>query len=101
VKIFISITDKYSVWVDAGESGMTQAVLYVLCGTVAEAECLCAQLRHPLFVFLNNICRWGKFNNIRVIQSFPEIPTTIVDEEGVYAFFGLDASEIAFVRENV
>jgi SAM-dependent methyltransferase len=101
VKIFISITDKYSVWVDAGVSGMTQAVLYVLCGTVAEAEVKCAQLRHPLFVFLNNICRWGKFNNIRVIQSFPEIPTSVVDEDAVYAFFGLDASEIAFVRENL
>ena len=101
VKIFISITDKYSVWVDAGESGMTQAVMYVLCGSVSEAECLCAQLMHPLFVFLNNICRWGKFNNIRVVQSFPRIPMGLVDERGVFDYFGLTDSERVFVLMNL
>jgi hypothetical protein len=101
VKIFISITDKYSVWVDAGESGMTQAVLYVLCGSVSEAECLRAQLMHPLFVFLNNICRWGKFNNIRVVQSFPKIPMGVVDERGIFDYFGLTDSERVFVLMNM
>jgi SAM-dependent methyltransferase len=101
VKIFISITDKYSVWVDAGISGMTQAVMYVLCGSVAEAECLSAQLSHPIFVFLNNICRWGKFNNIRVIQSFPKLPVGLVDEVGIFGHFGLSESEIAFVLANL
>jgi SAM-dependent methyltransferase len=101
MKIFISITDKYSVWMDLGVSGMTQAVVYVLCETVAEAEVQCLQLRHPLFVFLNNICRWGKFNNIRVIQSFPKLPVGLVDEMAIYDFFGLTESEIAFIRGNV
>jgi hypothetical protein len=101
VKIFISITDKYSVWVDAGESGMTQAVMFVLCGSVSEAECLCAQLMHPLFVFLNNICRWGKFNNIRMVQSFPRIPMGVVDERGIFDYFGLTDSERVFVLMNM
>ena len=101
VKIFISITDKYSVWVDAGISGMTQAVMYILCQTVGEADIRCVQLRHPLFVFLNNICRWGKFNNIRVIQSFPEVPLGIVDETAIFDFFGLNDTEIAFVMGNM
>jgi len=93
-KVFISTTDKYKVFIDA-DCGMTQSIAFILCQDKAVAQQIKKQLDHPLYRFLNNICRWGNFNNIRILQKFP-IPT----KDDVYQSFNLDNEEIAFIERN-
>ena len=68
-KVFISTTSYYSVFVD--NCGMTQSIAFIRCENIEDANKICEILKHPLYKFLNNICRWGNFNNIRILQSFP------------------------------
>jgi hypothetical protein len=44
---------------------------------------------HPLYVFINNICRWGNFNNVRILQRFP-VP---VDDNNIYKCFDISQEE--------
>lgn len=92
-KVFISTTDKYKVFVD--NCGMTQSIAFILCNNETEAKTCAKILQHPLYVALNNICRWGNFNNVRILQSFP-IPQT----DDVYTSFGLTADERNYI-ENI
>ncbi len=91
-KVFISTTDKYRVFVD--NCGMTQSIAFIRCASKDEAYKIKVILEHPLYVFLNNICRWGNFNNIRILQSFP-IPTC---PESIYTSFGLGTEEIKIIE---
>ena len=68
-KVFISTTTYYKVFVD--NCGMTQSIVFIRCNNEEEANKISTILKHPLYVFINNICRWGNFNNIRILQSFP------------------------------
>lgn len=72
-KVFISLTDKYQVWID--NCGMTQSVAFIQCHNKQQAELWCSWLQHSLYQFLNNICRYGNFNNIKILQHFP-IPSS-------------------------
>jgi SAM-dependent methyltransferase len=90
-KVFLSTTDKYTVFVD--DCGMTQSIAFLRCSSLEEAHCLRALLEHPLYVFLNNICRWGNFNNIRILQRFPRP----ADPCGVYESFHITAEEEALI----
>jgi methylase of polypeptide subunit release factors len=65
-KVFISTTDKYKVFVD--DCGMTQSIVFIICDNNNQAQQFKMILEHPLYVFINNICRWGNFNNIRILQ---------------------------------
>ena len=70
-KVFISTTSYYSVGVD--NCGMTQSIAFIRCGDdIVKANKIRDILKHPLYKFLNDICRWGNFNNIRILQSFPK-----------------------------
>jgi adenine-specific DNA-methyltransferase len=69
-KVFLSTTDTYKTFVD--NCGMTQSIAFIRCSTEEEALLVAAYLNHDLYVFLNNICRWGNFNNIRILQRFPK-----------------------------
>jgi adenine-specific DNA-methyltransferase len=69
-KVFISLTDKYKTFVD--NCGMTQSIAFIQCNNEKEAEKIKEILKHPLYVFLNNVCRYGNFNNIRILQKFPK-----------------------------
>ena len=70
-KVFISTTSYYSVGVD--NCGMTQSIAFIRCDDdITKAHKIRDVLKHPLYKFLNDICRWGNFNNIRILQSFPE-----------------------------
>lgn len=91
-KVFISTTDKYKVFVD--NCGMTQSICFILCKNKEEAETYKRILEHPLYVFLNNICRWGNFNNIRILQSFP-----IPQNDDIYSSFGITNDEIYFIEK--
>jgi adenine-specific DNA-methyltransferase len=99
-KVFISTTDKYQVFVD--NCGMTQSIVFILCNTKSQAEKYCKILEHPLYVFINNICRWGNFNNIRILQSFP-IPNINYkgNHQEIYNFFNITNDEIKYINDNL
>lgn len=68
-KVFISLTNQYSVFVD--NCGMTQSIAFLRCQSKEEANTIKDELNNEIYKFLNNITRYGNFNNIRVIQNFP------------------------------
>jgi len=99
-KVFISTTDKYSVFIDS--CGMTQSIVFILCSNEEEAKKYVQMLQHPLFVFLNNICRWGNFNNIRILQSFPvpDIEYSGNNQE-IYSYFNITEDEVKYITANL
>ena len=93
-KVFISTTDKYSVFVD--NCGMTQSIAFIRCPDEDTANKIADTMRHPLYTFLNNACRYGNFNNIRVMQKFP------VSETGnVYNEFGITENEVKCIEAHL
>ena len=99
-KIFISTTDKYSVFID--KCGMTQSIVFIICSNEEQAKKYLQILQHPLYVFINNICRWGNFNNIRILQSFP-IPNIEYsgNYEELYNYFNITKEEIEYISTNL
>jgi SAM-dependent methyltransferase len=99
-KVFISTTDKYNVFID--NCGMTQSIVFIICTDNEQAKKYLQILQHPLYVFINNICRWGNFNNIRILQSFP-IPE--IDYSGnhqdIYDYFNITQEEINYILTNL
>ena len=94
-KVFISTTNTYSTFVD--NCGMTQSIAFIRCKNQEEANRIKQVLDHPLYVFINNICRWGNFNNIRILQHFP-IPN---DPKNIFDSFGITEKEIKYINENL
>jgi hypothetical protein len=94
-KVFISTTNTYSVFVD--DCGMTQSIAFIRCKTQQDAMELKNILEHPLYIFINNICRWGNFNNIRILQSFP-VPK---DSNNIYESFGITDKEQKYIEKNL
>jgi len=97
-KVFMSTTDKYNVYVD--NCGMTQSIVFIRCSSIEEANRIKQILEHPLYVFINNICRWGNFNNIRILQSFPIPQVDVVDENSIYSYFNISDEEKRFIAEH-
>ena len=95
-KVFISTTDKYKVFVD--NCGMTQSIVFILCSSEEQAKKYAEILEHPLFVFINNICRWGNFNNIRILQSFP---LAECKPQEIYDHFHLTEEEVRFIEDTL
>lgn len=95
-KVFISTTDKYKVFVD--NCGMTQSIVFIPCDTEEQAQKYLQVLQHPLYVFINNICRWGNFNNIRILQMFP-LPDCSYD--GVYSYFKISREEVNYIEDHL
>lgn len=99
-KVFISTTDKYNVFID--NCGMTQSIVFIRCTDKIQAKKYLQILQHPLYIFINNICRWGNFNNIRILQSFP-IP--IIEYSGnhkeIYDYFNITDDEIQYINDNL
>tara|TARA_B100000902_G_scaffold101391_1_gene103710 strand:- start:7183 stop:8595 length:1413 start_codon:yes stop_codon:yes gene_type:complete len=95
-KVFISTTSYYSVGVD--NCGMTQSIAFIRCGdNINKAFKIRDILQHPLYKFLNNICRWGNFNNIRILQSFP-----ICDEvDSVWKKFNITDIEKEYIKNFI
>lgn len=85
-KVFLSLTNQYHAFIDSN-CGMTQSIAFIQCTSQEEAKKIAEQLKNPLYVFLNNITRYGNFNNIRVLQSFP-----------IFRDFGLTDAETVFIR---
>ena len=99
-KIFISTTDKFNVFID--NCGMTQSIVFIICANEEEAKKYLKILQHPLYLFINNICRWGNFNNIRILQSFP-IPTIEYsgNHQEIYDNFNITKEEIEFINYSL
>jgi adenine-specific DNA-methyltransferase len=99
-KVFISTTDKYKLFID--ECGMTQSIVFILCSSEEQAKKYLQILQHPLYVFINNICRWGNFNNIRILQSFP-IPDIEYNgnHQEIYNYFNITEDEIKYICDNL
>lgn len=99
-KVFISTTDKYNVFID--NCGMTQSIVFIKCVDKEEAEKYLKILKHPLYIFINNICRWGNFNNIRILQSFPNPNIEYSgNHQEIYNFFSITKEEIEFIECNI
>ena len=81
---------------------MTQSIVFILCSNEEEAKKYLHILQHPLYVFINNICRWGNFNNIRILQSFP-IPTIEYsgNHQELYNYFNITKEEIEYICDNL
>ena len=91
-KVFISTTNTYGTVVDA--CGMTQSIAFIRCRDEDEARRTKEALDHPLYEFINNICRWGNFNNIRILQRFP------VAQGDPFKYCGLDEAEVAICTRD-
>jgi adenine-specific DNA-methyltransferase len=97
-KVFITTTDKYKVFVD--DCGMTQSIVFIRCSGLDDANRIKTIIEHPLYVFINNLCRWGNFNNIRILQSFPIPLVDSYDETAIYRHFNITDEEIKFINEH-
>ena len=86
-KVFISLTNQYGIFIK-NNCGSTQSIAFVQCKNKQEAEKISRELNNEVYYFLNNITRYGNFNNIRVLQKFP-----------VYKDFKLTQQELEFIRE--
>ncbi len=91
-KVFLSTTDKYSIFID--DCGMTQSIAFIRCISKDEAEEIGNILKHPIYVFLNNICRWGNFNNIRILQNFPKP----LNKNDIYGSFNITNDEQGMIE---
>lgn len=72
-KVFLSLTNQYGLFID--NCGMTQSVAFIRCKSLEEAEKIKEELSHPVYKFINNITRYGNFNNIRVLQNLSILET--------------------------
>lgn len=95
-KVFISTTDTYKIFID--ECGMTQSIVFIRCNSKEEAENIKNILEHKLYRFLNNICRWGNFNNIRILQRFPVYKK---NDKEIYEYFGITDEEQKYIESNL
>ena len=98
-KVFISTTDKYATFID--QCGMTQSIVFIKCNSKNEADKYKKILDHPLYVFINNICRYGNFNNIRILQSFPIPNIDEINEKVIYDYFNITEEERDFIKHNL
>jgi hypothetical protein len=99
-KVFIGTTSYYKVFVD--NCGMTQSIAFIRCENEETAKKYEQILQHPLYVFINNICRWGNFNNVRILQRFP-LPNIIYDgdQQKIYDYFKLNYNEINYITTTI
>lgn len=69
-KVFIPLTTYYDTFIDK-DCGMTQSIAFIRCSSQEDAEKISKDLLNPIYILLNNLTRYGNFNNIRVLQNFP------------------------------
>lgn len=94
-KVFIGTTSYYNIFVD--NCGMTQSIAFIRCKDENEAKKYMDVLKHPLYNFINNICRWGNFNNIRILQLLP----ICEKKDNVYEKFNINEDEINFIESRM
>ena len=78
-KVFVSLTNQYGTFVD--KCGCTQSIAFIQCKTKKDALKISAQLQDEIFLFLNNLTRYGNFNNVRVLQKLPLLPQVKLNQD--------------------
>ncbi len=78
-KVFLSLTNQYGTFID--NCGMTQSVAFVRCENLKEAKKIQKELENPIYKFINNITRYGNFNNIRVLQRLSKLKDIKLNNE--------------------
>jgi adenine-specific DNA-methyltransferase len=68
-KVFIALTNQYSTFID--NCGMTQSIAFIRCNSKEEANKIKVELDHAIYKFINNLTRYGNFNNISILRKFP------------------------------
>jgi len=94
-KVFIPTTTYYRTFI--GRCGFTQSICVLRCNNKKEAKHFSHILSHPLYRFINNICRYGNFNNIRILQKFPYQD----NYEDIYKNLNITSQEIDFIEKNL
>ena len=77
-KVFISLTNQYYTFIE--KCGMTQSIAFIRCKNLQEAKQIQNELNQPIYKFLNNITRYGNFNNVRILQNFPKFDSFCLNE---------------------
>jgi tRNA1(Val) A37 N6-methylase TrmN6 len=85
-KVFLSLTDQYQVFID--DCGMTQSIAYIKCNSIEETKKIEKELNIDFYKFINNLTRYGNFNNIRILQNFP-----------IWGTFELTKEEKEFIKK--
>ena len=95
-KVFLSTTGNWNVFID--NCGMTQSIAFIRVEDKDTAEKIKNILQRPLYKFVNDICRWGNFNCIRILQrmSYPSCDSD--NEKDIYTSFGITEEEIEFIQ---
>lgn len=91
-KVFLSTTGAWNLFVD--NCGMTQSIAFIRTKDKNNALKYKKILEHPLYKFTNDICRWGNFNCIRILQRLA-IPN---NENDIYGSFNISQDEIDFIE---
>ena len=86
-KVYLSLTNQYGTFID-NNTGMTQSIAFIRCKTKNEADKINRELNNDIYIFINNLTRYGNFNNIRILQNLPILGT-----------FTLTTEEINFIKE--
>lgn len=79
-KVFISLTSYYSTFIEK-DYGMTQSIAFIRTDSKEESIRIKEMMDEPLFKFLNDIHRYGNFNNIRILQKFPNNDLVSITKE--------------------
>jgi predicted RNA methylase len=90
-KTFISLTSYYETFARQ-DVGMTQSIAFIPQDDEESATRTAAVLMHPLYTFLNEIHRYGNFNNIRILQRFP-----MPDKDDIWESFDISEEEKALI----
>ncbi|GHV16187.1 hypothetical protein AGMMS49938_15930 [Fibrobacterales bacterium] len=85
-KVFLSLSNQYGTFID--NCGMTQSIAFVRCKNLQDAKNIKRELDNGVYIFLNNITRYGNFNNVRILQNFP-----------IFGSFELTKEENNFISE--
>lgn len=70
-KVLINLTSNYDLRIVC-DVGMTQSVAFILCDTKEEASTIRETLSKPIYKYLNNLHRFGNFNNILLLKRLPK-----------------------------
>ena len=71
------------------------SIVFIRCKSKKEAEKTKKILEHPVYIFINNICRWANYNNIRILQRF-SIPK---DSNDIFKFFEISEEEKELIEK--
>lgn len=79
-KVYLSLTNQFGTFID-NNSGMTQSIAFIRCENEQQAKQVESELNNEVYKFINNITRYGNFNNIRVLQSLPKWGSFLLTDE--------------------